>query len=84
MPFEPIKNPFGGVDEDATIEAAAELCGGKHKLEELSRLYNSSYRSSRWGYGQGKTKEEVFIDRAIDRGFPKDHAEAFLVLTQVA
>lgn len=78
MPFEPTKNPFGGVDEDATIEAAAALCGGKHKLEELSGIFKRCHPIG------NKTQDQVFTTYAHANGFPYSHIEAFLVLTRVA
>ena len=72
MPFEPIKNPFGGVDEQATIDAAADLCGGKHKLEQLSRIFKQA------------SSDKAFVAYVRGNGFTLEQAEAFLVLTKVA
>ena len=84
MPFEPIENPFGGVDEQATIDKAADLCGGKHKLEMMAALYKQCCPTLNYGRYNGKTKNQVFLDAAKSRGIPQEHAEAFLVLTEVA
>jgi hypothetical protein len=84
-PFQAIPGPFGGTDERATTDAFEDYVGGVQRAQRLLRLYNDSYpfgtEMDRL-MGRGKTKNQVFRDRARIDGFKPHEIEAFFVVSR--
>jgi len=60
-----------------------EAIGGVKKAEEMARIWKNThprYCSLYDEYPKNHTKEEVFIAKAVDAGFTKNHIDLFLAL----
>ena len=81
--FQVVKDQWGRMDEGATQEAFVIYVGGVAKAEGLLHLWNTSYPvGTRYDflYGRGKTKEDVFYNKAIREGFTDEEIDAFMLL----
>lgn len=68
------------VDEQTATDAFEKLVGGVSRAQHLFRLWKESYPAGRLGWDKGKTKEEVFRQKAKRDGFVVKEINAFLRL----
>jgi len=79
--FKPVKGPFGGIDEQATVDAFEDYVGGVENAQRLLSIYRNSYpMRGRWGTKDGKSKTEVFCEKAKQDGFDDNDIDAFLMM----
>ena len=75
--FKPVSGPFGGIDEQATIEAFKDYVGGNHRLESLWKIARNSYPAPKFRGGQ-YSRIEVFKGKALREGFTKNEIDGYL------
>jgi hypothetical protein len=81
--FKPIKDPWGGIDEQATQDAFVDFVGGTSRADYLQYLNNQSFPIGTkydFLYGTGLTKEQVFRKKALNAGYTEKQIDAFLML----
>ena len=81
--FQVIKDEWGRMDESATQEAFEFYVGGVKRAESLLHLWNTSYPiGTRYDflYGRGKTKVDVFYNKAKSEGYTEEEIDAFMLL----
>lgn len=79
--FKVVQGPFGKPDEAATHAAFEELVGGPSRGFRLMRIYRDAPTPTASIYGtRGKTKVEVFKERALRDGYTEEEIEAYLML----
>jgi hypothetical protein len=76
-PFKPVPGPFGGMDEQATIEAFEEYIGDYQRLLKLWRIARECYPMPKYPNGQ-YTRIEVLKMRAKRDGFTENEINGYL------
>lgn len=83
--FKPVLSVFGGIDERATQDAFVDFVGGTGNADRLCVIWCNSY-ACETEYDKlvkspyYKTREQVFRNKAISRGFKNAEVDAFLML----
>lgn len=70
-------------DEQKETDKFVKLCGSVKKAEQLFRLYTNSFpfgTSLTFLMDRGKTKEQVFIKKALEENFTMKQINALLNL----
>ncbi len=78
-----IDNGFGGKDERAMQEKFEDLCGGVKRAERLNWIWNNSYPvGTQYDFmmKRGKTKRQVFEEKAKAEGFSDKQIQCFMEL----
>ena len=81
----PVKNPFGGIDEQKSQALFEDAVGGVKKAEQMMRLWNDSYPcgtkyDKTFKTGFYRSKEQIFNIKAKRDGFTQKQINMFLAL----
>ncbi|RLI63942.1 MAG: hypothetical protein DRO67_04875 [Candidatus Asgardarchaeum californiense] len=81
----PVKNCFGGVDEQVSQDIFEEECGSVKKAMRLQYLWNNSYPmgtqyDKTFKTGRYRSKGEVFVKKAMAEGYTEKQIDMFLSL----
>ena len=81
----PVKNCFGGIDEQESQAMFEDAVGGVKKAERMQRLWNDSYPcgtkyDKTFKTGFYHSKEQIFAIKAKRDGFTQEQIDMFLTL----
>lgn len=80
----PVKNPFGGIDEQISQELFEQECGGVARATQLLNIWKDSYPKGtlydKNFTGRYMSKGEVFVKKAMAADFTETQIDMFLSL----